>query len=48
MKYYKVLVNLTLWHLRPYKYKWKVAEKEYIEYGFLCFKYVVGGGTNKN
>jgi hypothetical protein len=42
MKYYKILIDLTLWHLKPYKFSHEVGKKKYIEYGFLCFKLVIG------
>jgi hypothetical protein len=41
-KYYKILINLIIWHLKPYKYIQIIGIKEYIEYGFLCFKLVIG------
>lgn len=41
-KHYKILVDLTLWHLKLYKYKFRVQSKDYVEYGFLCFKFIVG------
>jgi hypothetical protein len=42
MKYYKVMVDLTIWHLRPFKNNHTVQNKNYIEYGFLCFRLVIG------
>ena len=42
MKYYKILIDLRLWHLKPYVYKHEVGNRKYVEYGFLCFKLVIG------
>lgn len=42
MKYYKILINITIWHLRPYKINHEnVNGSKIIEYGFLCFKFVI-------
>ena len=42
MKHYKILIDLKLWHLKPYKFIHEVGMKKYQEYGFLCFKLVIG------
>jgi hypothetical protein len=42
MKYYKILIDLKLWHLKPYKFKHDIGNRKYQEYGFLCFKLVIG------
>jgi hypothetical protein len=42
MKYYKILIDLRLWHLKPYAYKHEVGNRKYVEYGFLCFKLIIG------
>jgi hypothetical protein len=41
-KYYKILVSLSTWHLKPYRFEHTVGQKTYIEYGFLCFKFIIG------
>lgn len=43
MKYCKILVNITMWHLIPYKLDLRPTAG-IIEYGFLCFKLII---TNK-
>lgn len=40
-KFCKILINITLWHLRPYKVKQFVNNTHLVEYGFLCFKLVI-------
>lgn len=42
VKYYKLFIDLSCWHLKPYKKEYTIQESKYIEYGFLCFKYVIG------
>jgi hypothetical protein len=42
MKYYKILINITIWHLKPYKIKhMNISNSDVIEYGFLCFKFIM-------
>lgn len=41
MKHCKILINITTWHLKPYKMRHCIAERKYYEYGFLCFKLVI-------
>jgi hypothetical protein len=38
MKYCKILIDVKLWHLKPYKFIHEIGNRKYIEYGFLCFK----------
>jgi len=42
MKYYKIIIHPSIWHLRPYKIRQTIQDKKYIEYGFLCFRFVIG------
>jgi len=41
MKYCKILINLSIWHLKPYKLKQVLSDNKLIEYGFLCFKLII-------
>jgi hypothetical protein len=43
MKYCKILINLTIWHLKPYKLKQLLCGANLTEYGFLCFKLIITG-----
>jgi hypothetical protein len=37
-KYYRILIKLTEWNLKPYKIIHEIGNRKYQEYGFLCFK----------
>ncbi len=41
MKFIKILIDIKLWHLKPYKIKGKIGEHLVSERGFLCFKFVI-------
>jgi hypothetical protein len=41
MKYCKLLINLTLWHLKPYEVRHFIQNTHITEYGFLCFKLIL-------
>ena len=40
MKYSKILIDLKLWHLIPYKIERVIQDMNLIEYGFLYFRLV--------
>lgn len=41
MKYCKILINLGIWHLKPYKIIHTISKDDLTEYGFLCFKLII-------
>ncbi len=41
MEYVKILVNITIWHLKPYWVRYKVSGNNLSEFGFLCFKLII-------
>jgi hypothetical protein len=46
MKYLKILIDLRLWHLIPYKmpmeeFEAKNNKVKFTEFGFLCFKLII-------
>ena len=42
MKYYKIVIEPFIWHLKPFKINQVIQTKEYKIYGFLCFKFIIG------
>lgn len=42
MKHHKILIDLRTWHITPYKLTFLVEGKSYTDYGFLCFRYIIG------
>ncbi len=41
MKYCKILINLTIWHLKPYRIEHFISKDYLVEYGFLCIKLLI-------
>lgn len=41
MKYIKILIYPSIWHIKPYKIKHVILGGVQTEYGFLCFKLVI-------
>lgn len=41
IKYLKVVIDLTVWHLKPFKFNEKVSENNLTIFGFMCFKLIV-------
>ena len=41
MRYIKILINISLWHLKPYHLKGNIDSSLITEFGWLCFKLII-------
>jgi len=41
MRFVKILIDIKIWHLKPYKMKGDIGDHVVSEFGFLCFKLVI-------
>lgn len=42
MKYLKILIDLKLWHLIPYRIEYqKLSNNHLTEFGWLCLKIII-------
>jgi len=41
MKYVKILIKPTIWHLKPYILNEFVCDNHLTHYGFLCFDLII-------
>lgn len=47
MKYIKIIVDLHIWHLKPYHLKERnISDNRITEFGLLCFKLIITWKTS--
>lgn len=46
--YYKILIDLRLWHLKPYCILRSIQNVKIYEYGFLCLKFIKNISLEEN